>query len=74
MNSVKKIPTPNLPVPGVVAANGRGGEAHDAQRPSWLRGKRAEPIRQHTRAIGGLINPVGPMIRRPLCAAYRATK
>jgi len=28
-NSVKKIPTPNLPVPGGVAANGRGGDSAD---------------------------------------------
>jgi hypothetical protein len=66
MNSVKKIPTPNLPVPGGVAANGNGGDSADirASVPGrWW--KRAEPIRQHSRAIGGLINPVGSMVRRP---------
>jgi hypothetical protein len=29
MNSVKKSPAPDSPVPGVVAANGRGGDSAD---------------------------------------------
>jgi hypothetical protein len=39
MNSVKKSPTPNLPVPGVVAANGSGGDSADTPA-SAQRGER----------------------------------